>query len=117
MPAPRRSPSKRKAPLRDYLAKAVGTKVDLIIPTNYNATVEALGNGSLDFAYLGALTYVKAHERYNVTAAGAAQRRQEFPFAVHHASGLGDSQAGGLQGQALRIRRHQLHQRPSDSVR
>jgi phosphonate transport system substrate-binding protein len=56
-----------KAPLRDYLAKAVGTKVELIIPTNYNATVEALGNGSLDFAYLGALTYVKAHERYNVT--------------------------------------------------
>ena len=56
-----------KTPLRDYLAKAIGTKVDLIIPTNYNATVEALGNGSLDFAYLGALTYVKAHERYNVT--------------------------------------------------
>jgi phosphonate transport system substrate-binding protein len=55
-----------KAPLRDYLAKAVGTSVELIIPTNYNATVEALGNGSLDFAYLGALTYVKARERYNV---------------------------------------------------
>jgi phosphonate transport system substrate-binding protein len=55
-----------KAPLRDYLAKATGTKVELIIPTNYNATVEALGNGSLDFAYLGALTYVKAHDRYGV---------------------------------------------------
>jgi phosphonate transport system substrate-binding protein len=56
-----------KAPLRDYLSKAVGAKVELIIPTNYNATVEALGNGSLDFAYLGALTYVKARQRYNVT--------------------------------------------------
>ncbi|HUA22434.1 MAG TPA: phosphate/phosphite/phosphonate ABC transporter substrate-binding protein [Bryobacteraceae bacterium] len=55
-----------KAPLKDYLAKATGTPVDLIIPTNYNATVEALGNGSLDFAYLGALTYVKAHQRYGV---------------------------------------------------
>jgi phosphonate transport system substrate-binding protein len=55
-----------KAPLRDYFAKVIGTKVDLIIPTNYNATVEALGNGSLDFAYLGALTYVKAHDRYKV---------------------------------------------------
>jgi phosphonate transport system substrate-binding protein len=55
-----------KAPLRDYLAKAVGGSVSLIIPTNYNATVEALGNGSLDFAYLGALTYVKAHDRYGV---------------------------------------------------
>src|ERR1700674_2519135 len=55
-----------KAPLRDYLVKATGAKVELIIPTNYNATVEALGNGSLDFAYLGALTYVKAHDRYGV---------------------------------------------------
>jgi phosphonate transport system substrate-binding protein len=56
----------QKAPLRDYLAKSMGEPVNLIIPTNYNATVEALGNGSLDFAYLGALTYVKAHERYGV---------------------------------------------------
>ncbi len=55
-----------KAPLRDYLGKTMRTKVELIIPTNYNATVEALGNGSLDFAYLGALTYVKAHDRYGV---------------------------------------------------
>ncbi|HTW63973.1 MAG TPA: phosphate/phosphite/phosphonate ABC transporter substrate-binding protein [Bryobacteraceae bacterium] len=55
-----------KAPLRNYLSKAIGAQVDLIIPTNYNATVEALGNGSLDFAYLGALTYVKAHDRYGV---------------------------------------------------
>jgi len=67
-----------KAPLRDYLAKAVGASVELIIPTNYNATVEALGNGSLDFAYLGALTYVKAHERYNVTP--LVQRRADKNF-------------------------------------
>ncbi len=57
----------QKAPLRDYLTSALGEPVNLIIPTNYNATVEALGNGSLDFAYLGALTYVKAHDRYSVT--------------------------------------------------
>lgn len=55
-----------KAPLRDYLAKALGRATELIIPTNYNATVEALGNDSLDFAYLGGLTYVKARERYGV---------------------------------------------------
>lgn len=56
----------QKAPLKAYLSRALGAEVNLIIPTNYNATVEALGNGSLDFAYLGALTYVKAHERYGV---------------------------------------------------
>src|SRR3546814_15274021 len=42
-----------KAPLQRYLAEKIGTPVSLIIPTNYNATVEALGNGSLDVAYLG----------------------------------------------------------------
>jgi phosphonate transport system substrate-binding protein len=56
----------QKAPLRDYLAKAIGETVELIIPTNYNATVEGLGNDSLDFAYLGGLTYIKAHVRYGV---------------------------------------------------
>lgn len=55
-----------KVPLREYLAKAMGAAVNLIIPTNYNATVEALGNGSLDFAYLGAVTYIKAHQMYGV---------------------------------------------------
>ena len=55
-----------KAPLKDYLSKAIGTPINLIIPTNYNATVEALGNGSLDFAYLGAVTYIKAHQMYGV---------------------------------------------------
>jgi phosphonate transport system substrate-binding protein len=42
----------QKAPLRDYLSNSLGRPVNLVIPTNYNATVEALGNGSLDFAYL-----------------------------------------------------------------
>lgn len=55
-----------KAPLKEFLAKQMGQDVNLVIPTNYNATVEALGNGSLDFAYLGALTYCKAHRQYGV---------------------------------------------------
>jgi phosphonate transport system substrate-binding protein len=54
----------QKAPLRAYLEKALGRPVVLVIPTNYNATVEGLGNDSLDIAYLGGLTYVKARARY-----------------------------------------------------
>ena len=55
-----------KAPLKAYLEKQLGRPVELIIPTNYAATVEALGNGSLDLAYLGGLTYAKARARYGV---------------------------------------------------
>jgi phosphonate transport system substrate-binding protein len=67
-----------KAPLKDYLARQMGTEVNLIIPTNYNATVEALGNGSLDFAYLGGLTYVKAHKQYGVVP--LVQRTTDLQF-------------------------------------
>ena len=55
-----------KAPLKAYLAKAMGREVNLVIPTSYNATIEALGNGSLDFAYLGGLSYLKAHKQYGL---------------------------------------------------
>jgi phosphonate transport system substrate-binding protein len=55
-----------KAPLRDYLSRVLGQPVELLIPTSYNATVEAMGNGSLDFAYFGGLTYGKARARFGV---------------------------------------------------
>ena len=67
-----------KAPLKAYLERKLGRPVNLIIPTNYNATVEALGNGSLDFAYLGGLTYIKAHARYNVVP--LVQRSSDLQF-------------------------------------
>jgi len=67
-----------KAPLRDYLTGQMGREVNLVIPTNYNATVEALGNGSLDFAYLGGLTYVKAHRQYGVVP--LVQRTSDLEF-------------------------------------
>ena len=67
-----------KAPLKAYLEQKLGRPVNLIIPTNYNATVEALGNGSLDFAYLGGLTYIKAHARYSVVP--LVQRSTDLQF-------------------------------------
>jgi len=69
---------KEKAPLKAYLEQKLGRPVNLIIPTNYNATVEALGNGSLDFAYLGGLTYIKAHARYSVVP--LVQRSSDLQF-------------------------------------
>jgi phosphonate transport system substrate-binding protein len=56
----------QKAPLQRYLEEQLGRPVTLVIPTSYDATVERLGNGSLDVAHLGGLTYVKAHDRYGV---------------------------------------------------
>jgi len=67
-----------KAPLKAYLTKALGHEVELVIPTNYNATVEAMANGSLDFAYFGGLTYVKAHTQFGVVP--LVQRTSDLQF-------------------------------------
>ena len=55
-----------KKPLQLYLTEALGVPVKLVIPKDYNATIEGLGNGSLDFAYLGAVGYVKARKAFGV---------------------------------------------------
>lgn len=67
-----------KQPFVEYLSRAVGRPVKLIIPTNYAAVVEALGNGSLDVAHFGALTYVKARLRYG--AIPIVQRAEDRRF-------------------------------------
>jgi phosphonate transport system substrate-binding protein len=67
-----------KQPFIDYFTKATGRSVKLVIPTNYAATVEALGNGSVDLAHFGGLTYVKAAARYG--ARPIAQRIEDQHF-------------------------------------
>jgi phosphonate transport system substrate-binding protein len=53
-------------PLATFLEKKTGQKVELSVPTNYAAVVEALVNGQLDFAYLGGFTYLQAKRRAGV---------------------------------------------------
>src|SRR5215472_19157721 len=86
-----------KAPLKDYLSRQMGTEINLVIPTNYNATVEALGNGSLDFAYLGGLTYLKARKQYGVIPLVQRVSDLEFHFAFYHPNQLEHSHVDGPQ--------------------
>jgi phosphonate transport system substrate-binding protein len=82
--------AEQKEPLQKYLEKALGEPVKLIIPTNYNATVDALGNGSLDFAYLGGLTFVKAQARYGAIPVVQRQLDRTFHslFIAHAGTGI-----------------------------
>ncbi len=57
----------RYEPLADYLSEQLGREVELDVPTNYPAVVEAMANDELDLAYFGGLTYVQARERSEVT--------------------------------------------------
>ena len=44
----------------------MGRPVVIASPDNYGATVDALADGSLDFACLGALVYIRARAKYEV---------------------------------------------------
>jgi phosphonate transport system substrate-binding protein len=50
-------------PFLDYLQKKTGAKVELTIPTNYAAVVEAVSNDRVDIAYFGGFTFVQASAR------------------------------------------------------
>jgi phosphonate transport system substrate-binding protein len=65
-------------PLTDYLGKRTGTKVEITIPTNYAAVVEALVNDQVDIAHLGGFTYVQASKRAGVVPLAQRERDRNF---------------------------------------
>ena len=65
-------------PFIDYLQKETGAKVELKVPTNYAAVVEAVANDRVDIAYFGGLTYVQASARSGVRPLVQRERDQAF---------------------------------------
>jgi phosphonate transport system substrate-binding protein len=65
-------------PLIAYLEKETGAKIELTVPTNYAAVVEAIANDQVDIAYLGGFTYVQASKRAGVVPLVQRDRDQNF---------------------------------------
>src|SRR6201987_4029892 len=65
-------------PLVNYLEKKTGSRVDLVVPTNYAAVVEAIANDRVDIAYLGGFTFVQASQRAGVRPLVQRERDQNF---------------------------------------
>jgi phosphonate transport system substrate-binding protein len=65
-------------PLVAYLEKAMGAKVELTVPLNYAAVVEAFGAGKVDIAYFGGFTYVQARKRFEAQPLVQRERDREF---------------------------------------
>ena len=65
-------------PLVDYLQKQTGAQVELVVPTNYAAVVEAIANDRVDIAYLGGFTFVQASKRAGVRPLVQRERDQQF---------------------------------------
>jgi phosphonate transport system substrate-binding protein len=65
-------------PLVDYLARRTGAQVQMTIPTNYAAVVEALINDQVDVAHLGGFTYVQASKRAGAIPLAQRERDRNF---------------------------------------
>lgn len=66
------------APLVAYLERAIGARVELTVPLNYAAVVEALGADKVDIAFLGGFTYVQAGKRFGARPLVQRERDQAF---------------------------------------
>ncbi|MEK6406705.1 MAG: putative selenate ABC transporter substrate-binding protein [Acidobacteriota bacterium] len=77
-------------PLVEYLERETGAKIDLTVPTNYAAVVEAIANDQVDIAYLGGFTYVQASKLAGVVPLVQRERDREFHsfFITHKDSGI-----------------------------
>jgi phosphonate transport system substrate-binding protein len=65
-------------PLVKYLEKETDSHIELVVPTNYAAVVEAIANDRVDIAYLGGFTFVQASRRAGVVPLVQRERDQNF---------------------------------------
>lgn len=65
-------------PFIDYLEKETGARVELVVPTNYAAVVEAMASDRVDIAYLGGFTYVQASARAGAIPLVQREKDQSF---------------------------------------
>src|SRR5258708_19992649 len=65
-------------PFIGYLEKRTGAKVELTVPTNYAAVVEAVSSDRVDIAYFGGFTFVQASARSGVFPLLQPSRLQNF---------------------------------------
>ncbi|MEW6409909.1 MAG: phosphate/phosphite/phosphonate ABC transporter substrate-binding protein, partial [Nitrospirota bacterium] len=53
-------------PFLDYLSEKTSYSYELVLRRNYEDTVTDLGNGTIDIALLGPISYLEAHAKYGV---------------------------------------------------
>lgn len=66
---------KNNRPLKDYLEKELGKKIELIVTTDYSSMIEAMRHGRLDLAYFGPLSYVLARQKSDIEPFAALKQK------------------------------------------
>jgi phosphonate transport system substrate-binding protein len=88
-------------PLVDYLERETGSQVELVVPTNYAAVVEAIANDRVDIAYLGGFTFVQASQRAGVRPLMQRERDQNFHTVFITQPGSGINSLADLKGHSF----------------
>jgi phosphonate transport system substrate-binding protein len=88
-------------PLVSYLEKETSARVELVVPTNYAAVVEAIANGRVDIAYLGGFTFVQASQRAGVQPLVQRERDQNFHSVFITQPGSGINSLADLKGHSF----------------
>jgi len=88
-------------PLISYLEAETGAKVELTVPTNYAAVVEAIANDQVDIAYFGGFTYVQASQRAGVMPLVQRERDRNFHSVFITQPGSGINSLMDLKGRTF----------------
>lgn len=92
---------RQSQPLIDYLQKETGATIELTVPTNYAAVVQAITSDQVDLAYLGGFTYVQAAKRAGVKPLVQRERDQLFHSFFITQPGSGISSLADLKGRTF----------------
>lgn len=71
---------KNNQPLKEYLEKELGKKVELIVTTDYSSMIEAMRHGRLDLAYFGPLSYVLARQKSEIEPFAALKTKGSITY-------------------------------------
>jgi phosphonate transport system substrate-binding protein len=93
--------ARESQPLVNYLEKETGSRLELVVPTNYAAVVEAIANDRVDIAYLGGFTFVQASRRAGVRPLVQRERDQNFHSVFITQPGSGINSLADLNGHSF----------------
>ena len=88
-------------PLADYLSRKTSMPVQITVPTNYAAVVEALVNDQVDVAHLGGFTYVQASRRAGAKPLAQRERDRNFHSKFVTQPGSPIQSLGDLKGRSF----------------
>ena len=88
-------------PLVNYLERETGTRVELVVSTDYGAVVEAIANDRVDTAYLGSFTLVRASQRAGVQPMVQREGDQNFHSVFITQFGSGINTLADLKGHSF----------------